>query len=215
MSGYEIHPLCELIPPMSPDELSALADDISANGLSEPIVIYEGKILDGRHRYKACVMACVDPRFVEYFGSDPIAYVVSRNISRRHLSESQRALVAAKIANMRQGERTDIAPNGGKISQDAAADQLKVSTRSVQRAKKVLESGDDGLINAVNNGELSVSAAADMTDGDEIKREIIGSGPKKRKVAETIFAEFTALWSRANTECRQQIADYAARFRPQ
>lgn len=213
--SYEIHPLCELIPPMSDAELSALADDISANGLSEPIVIYEGKILDGRHRYKACVMACVDPRFVEYFGSDPIAYVVSRNVSRRHLTESQRALVAAKIANMRQGERTDIAPIGGRISQDDAAEQLKVSTRSVQRAKKVLESGDDGLIAAVNKGEMSVSHAAEMAEQDEVRREIIGSGPKKRKVSETIFAEFTSLWARANTECKQQIADYAARFRPQ
>lgn len=50
---YELHELCKLFPLMPEDQFTALMQDISANGLRQPIVIHEGKILDGRHRYKA------------------------------------------------------------------------------------------------------------------------------------------------------------------
>jgi hypothetical protein len=63
----------------------------------------------------------------------PRAYVVSLNLRRRHLNESQRAMVAAKLATMRQGERTDLEPSANfqKVSQADAAKLLNVSPRSV------------------------------------------------------------------------------------
>ena len=86
--------------------LKALAEDIKAKGLTEPITLYEGKVLDGRNRYRACDLAEVELRqdhFTQYEGDDALGFVVSKNLRRRHLNESQRAAIAAEIANMPEG----------------------------------------------------------------------------------------------------------------
>ena len=74
-------------------------------------------------------------------GSDPLAFVVSTNLHRRHLTESQRASVAARLANMRQGARTDREPRANlhEVSTSSAAEMLNVSERSVKSARKVHE----------------------------------------------------------------------------
>jgi ParB-like chromosome segregation protein Spo0J len=72
-----------------------LVADIRANGLLEPVTLYEGKILDGRNRERACVEAGVAPRYREWSGEGSLtAFVVSLNLQRRHLTPSQRAMVA-------------------------------------------------------------------------------------------------------------------------
>jgi 16S rRNA G966 N2-methylase RsmD len=93
----EDHPLAALIPSMRADDYAALRDDIAANGLLQPIVIYEHKILDGRHRYRACVELGIEPRTVVYDGDAPLAYVVSANLARRHLTADQRAVLAVRL----------------------------------------------------------------------------------------------------------------------
>lgn len=93
----DIHPIADLLPPMSPDEHAALLADIHANGLVEPIALFEGKILDGRHRARACEEAGVEPRYRELpEGIDPLEYVLSENLHRRHLASEQRAAVAVE-----------------------------------------------------------------------------------------------------------------------
>src|SRR5690606_33595186 len=84
---------------------------VTALGLREPPVLLGGRVLDGRNRYRACLEVGVAPRFVDFDGGegDALAYVVSLNLHRRHLSESQRAMVAARIANLRDGQRKDLA----------------------------------------------------------------------------------------------------------
>jgi N6-adenosine-specific RNA methylase IME4/ParB-like chromosome segregation protein Spo0J len=147
---------------MMPDtELAALASDIQANGLRQSIVMFENKILDGRNRYFACGMVDIEPHFTEYNGDDPVAFVISANMVRRHLNESQRALCAARLAKMRQGERTDLASIGAR-SQSQAAKLLNISRRSVQRAKSVLSSGVTELVEAVDAGKMPVSVAASV-----------------------------------------------------
>ena len=88
------HPLCLLFPRLGDDELQELAEDIRQNGLENDMVTLDGKILDGRNRHVACEIAGVEPRFREFTGDDPIAWVVSQNLVRRHLTASQRAVVA-------------------------------------------------------------------------------------------------------------------------
>ena len=152
------HLLAKIFPLMEGEAFADLVEDISAHGLHEPIVLYEGKILDGRNRYLASKAAEVAPRFETYTGSDPLGFVISKNLHRRHLTESQRAMVAANLATMRQGARTDLSPIG-EMSQSQAAELLNVGKRSVDRAKIVLSEGSPELIQAVQAGELSVSGA--------------------------------------------------------
>ena len=102
--NYEIHELALLFPDLSEKEKHELADDIRANGLLEAVTLHEGKILDGRNRYEQCAVAGVECRTVELPpGKDPVRFVLSKNSNRRHMDESQRAMVAAKIANMPHG----------------------------------------------------------------------------------------------------------------
>lgn len=144
MQEYENHPLADIFPKFDTSELQGLAADIKANGLKTPITLYEGKILDGRNRYAACKLAEVAPKYQEYTGTTPLQHIISLNLHRRHLSVSQRAAIAAKVANIKIGEvgkghgRTD-APIGApeKISEYEAAKLLNVSRRTVQRVKRV------------------------------------------------------------------------------
>jgi N6-adenosine-specific RNA methylase IME4 len=153
--------------------------DIREHGLREPLVVYEDKILDGRNRYRACAVAGVEPTFTAYTGDDPVSYVVSLNLHRRHLNESQRAMVAAKLATMKQGARTDLSPIG-EMSQARAAELLNVGKRSVERAAEVRDHGVPELAHAVEQGAVSVSSAADIA-GQPIdeQREIVARGERE------------------------------------
>jgi ParB/Sulfiredoxin domain len=91
------HPAAEMFPLMPDDELRDLAADIKKNGLQYSIIIDGGKILDGRNRLKACKLAGVQPRFVPLDGIDPITFVLSVNLLRRHLTPLQRREVIAKV----------------------------------------------------------------------------------------------------------------------
>src|SRR5947207_798882 len=97
---YEQHLLGRLLPPMAPDDFQRLAADIAAHGLLEEIVLYQGTILDGWSRYRACQARGIKPRFREFTSHDPVAYVLSKNVQRRHLSVVQllRVLEAARTA---------------------------------------------------------------------------------------------------------------------
>ncbi|CCJ07077.1 MT-A70 family methyltransferase [Methylocystis sp. SC2] len=167
------HPLANIFPMIEGEDFAALTEDIRANGLREKIKLYDGMILDGRNRYRACLEADVDPVFELFDGDDPVAYVISLNLRRRQLDESQRAMVAARLANMRQGARTDLRPSANlpEVSQPLAAQLTNVSERSVRSARKVIESGDDNLAAAVDRGKVAVSIAAKIADMPAADRE--------------------------------------------
>ncbi len=156
------HPIANIFPLMEGLEFDDLAADSREHGLREPIWLHQdGRIVDGRNRYRACLKAKTEPRFQTYIGPDDnlADFVISMNLHRRHLNESQCAMTAARIANMRQGARTDLASIEA-MSQPQAAELLNVSRASVQRAKAVLEGGAEELIRAVDRRTVMVSDAA-------------------------------------------------------
>jgi hypothetical protein len=151
------HPLADIFPRLDGDDLTALADDIRKNGLRQAIVTCEGMVLDGRNRLAACKIAGVEPRFKEFTGDDPLGYVISLNLTRRHMDASQRAMVAAKIATLKDGQRSDRVQG---VPIGTASKMMNVSTRSVKRARKVIEKADPKLVTDVEQGKVSVTAAA-------------------------------------------------------
>ena len=89
MQNLSPHPLAECFPLLPLVELQTLALDIAKNGLIHPIVIFEGKILEGRNRYRACQMVGIVPSCEDYTGTDPRGYVISANAMRRDLTKGQ------------------------------------------------------------------------------------------------------------------------------
>lgn len=165
----ETHPIADIFPMLPPDELQRLADDIASRGLLDPVVLLDDMVLDGRNRYAACLLAKVTPDFVEFTGDDALGYVIAKNLHRRHMNESQRAAVAAKLANMRQGgdrpsskdsnfEDADLHVRN-QVSQSEAAAMLNVSPRLVAQAKAIERDAPE-LIPAIERGELTVGKAS-------------------------------------------------------
>jgi N6-adenosine-specific RNA methylase IME4/ParB-like chromosome segregation protein Spo0J len=176
-SEMKFHRLADLFPLIEGEEFDALVDDIRQYGQHEPVVLYQDQILDGRNRYRACLAAGVACWFEEYDGEDPLAFVVSLNLKRRHLNESQRAMVAAKLATLHDGQRADLV-EGLPIGR--ASDLLNVGERSVARAREVQDRGAPELQRAVERGEVSVSAAADVaTLPVAAQREIVARGERE------------------------------------
>ena len=100
-----MHAAAQLLPAMASDEFDALVADIREHGLRAPITTLNGTILDGRSRYAACRAAGVEPRFEEWEGEgSPVAFVLSLNLHRRHLTASQRAAVAAEAEDLFKAE---------------------------------------------------------------------------------------------------------------
>ncbi len=153
VDDMDFHPIANVFPMLPQAELETLAADIKANGLHHAITMLDGKVLDGRNRYVACELAGVAPRFEDFTGGDPLAFVISENIARRHLDESQRAMCAARLANMEEGRPCKTTPIG-VVSQPASAELLNVSCRSVQRAYTVIENGVPELVAALFDKDL-------------------------------------------------------------
>jgi hypothetical protein len=162
MEKYEFHPLASIFPMMTDEEVNDLGDDMLKHGQREPIWKYEDKILDGRNRYNACLLKDIEPRIAEFRGSDPVAFVVSLNLKRRHLDDAQRSMVAAKLATLKRGDNQH-SPIG-ETSQAKAAKLLNVNKRRVERAREVIDKGVPDLVDAVEQGEVKVSAAAEFAN---------------------------------------------------
>ena len=182
--NYAPHEIANLFPMMLPEEFVDLKEDIKARGLLEPVVLHEGKILDGRNRFKACQEVGVAIQFVDYAGDDPLGDVISWNLKRRHLNSGQKATIAVKSlpmfearAKARQVEATILGnktrhqeqPVSQKIEQLAVEANEKKATQEAAKAfgtnrqyiadAKNLEQNAPELAESVNAGELKMNQA--------------------------------------------------------
>jgi ParB-like chromosome segregation protein Spo0J len=183
----ELHPLCEIFPRISGGGLDELIADMQAHGQREPVVMHEGKILDGRNRYVALDAAGMPIRYVDFEGDDPVAFVISMNLHRRHIDASQRAMIAAKLANLRDGQTKAAASIDAPLSQPEAAGLLNVSRSAIQRAEVVRREGVPELVEAVESGAVTVAAAVEIAKETpaEQQRIIALPEPERREVVRT------------------------------
>lgn len=179
LTELAVHPVASIFPMMSDDEYQGLKDDIDANGQQEPIIVWQKQVIDGRNRLKACVELELKPVWVAIDDdADPVQYVLSHNLHRRHLTESQRAMVGARLrdiydqqaaerrqSGLKKGTEIPVSDNWrqrenlGKSSEKAGK-AVAVSGQSIDRATKVLKEGTLEQIAAVDHGKVSVSKAA-------------------------------------------------------
>jgi protein gp37 len=143
----EIHPIALILPEMGHEEYQKFKEDILGNGVLEPIVLFQGKVIDGRHRYKASRELEIDIEArVWEGGMDPVEYVVSRNIHRRHLTSGQRSMAAAKASNWHVDEAK-------KRQQEAGvehSDNLKKGNEVIPRLVETLPQAGTGNVNPIN-----------------------------------------------------------------
>jgi len=156
----EYHEYANLFPMMNKDEIAILCDDMRASGYDTacPIVLYSGKILDGRNRQLAADTVGVTANYITFEGTDQEAleFVIRHNLHRRHLNESQRAVIASKLANMpKHIHKTDMQIC---ISQPEAAAMMNVSPRTVATVKAVERDAPE-YIPLIESGEMTVNRA--------------------------------------------------------
>jgi N6-adenosine-specific RNA methylase IME4/ParB-like chromosome segregation protein Spo0J len=205
--ALKFHSAADLFPLMSDADIDKLAEDIREHGLVEPIVVHrdDGSILDGRNRYLACKKAKVKPDTEQWDGpaGSEVTYVISRNLHRRHLNESQRAMIAARVKSMFEAEakkrqlatlkRGKEAPAPVKEnlperdkgqSRDHAGEMFKVSGRSVDHAAKILKNASPELVQAVDDGTATLAQATKLMGQDhDTQRKVISRARETGKTA--------------------------------
>jgi hypothetical protein len=184
----EIDPLATVFPPMVEEEFTRLKGDIATRGQLEPIWIYCGRVVDGRHRLRACRELGLEPVVREYDGDGEVLdFVIAKNLHRRHLSANQRALVAAKLANLSGGRPSKTARKRA-VTQSNAAALLRVGRTSVQGARQVLDRGVPELVAAVECDAIKVSTAATVATLDYAElAELVARGPKAVREKATLL----------------------------
>ena len=186
----ELHPLCTLFPRLEGKEFDGLVEDIRANGLRNPIIVYDGMILDGGNRERACREAGVIAEYEEFMGADPAAFVLSVNLHRRHMTLGQQAAAVAAaqdwtMAQARGGDRThskgqrlpfdlgetkheESNSNGEQLAKRSTpaerAAKSGASVRTQKMADKVARS-DPKLAAQVARGEVTMKHAIAQVSG--------------------------------------------------
>ena len=168
----EFHSLANIFPLLDGEEFKGLIEDIKKNGLQQPITMYAGMVLDGRNRFRACKEAGKELRFVDLpTSANPLAFVISANLHRRHLNETQRGIVAARLANMRVGGKEANPSKDGNVSQEDAAKLLNVSLKTVERASKLVKGDAPNLVALAEQGKVKVSSALRFMKKPEQERK--------------------------------------------
>ena len=146
--GLEWHPLAECWPLLTTVDAAELSESIKANGVRQPITLFEGKVLDGRNRYGVAMALGVECPAIEYTGDDPVQMVIDQNAKRRHMTKIEVAKAVVRMHKWRDGGRPHIekpekgcqadrvSPAPKSKTTTELADQAEVSEATIARAKR-------------------------------------------------------------------------------
>lgn len=196
----EFHSAANIFP-LDEEHIDELAEDIRLHGQEEKIKIFDGKIVDGRRRYTACAKAGIEPKYETIQTDDPVRYVLSLNLHRRHLTPSQRSMIGARarewydqqakerqqrkpksvVANLPQQNSDDT----GK-ARDAVGKVVGVSGKSIDHATKVLNNAEPEVIQAVDEGRMAVSTAAILSSEEPEKQREEATQPKRNRTYQSV-----------------------------
>ena len=220
--ALKFHPTANISLNMSENEYDSLIRDIAENGLQESITLFKGKIIDGRQRFKACKTLVdtgklsLDKVSFENMpeGIEPVSFILSKNMHRRHYNESQRAMVAARMIplfaeqaseNQKSGHKVDANTQQGRCNDQVAA-LVNIGSRSVGSAKTIIDSGCKELIELVEAGIMRVSAAESLwkafgKDSSKVTEAI-------KHAEDEVKQEVHAKQDKELTSIRHKIAEY-------
>ena len=175
----KIHKLAEIFPPMIQDEFESLKKSIHCNGQEVPIKVLKStnEIIDGRHRYKAWQELNIEP-LIEWIEDDLTeerlrSLIIKLNLDRRHLTPSQKAWIAAGLANIEKGhfhgnQYTKTLNSGIGNSADTKlllgptqseiAKCFGLSERTIRQAKKIRREAPE-LNNHIYVGDIKIDDA--------------------------------------------------------
>jgi hypothetical protein len=211
----DAHPAAEFFPMLGETEFETFKADIAANGLHEAIWICDGKILDGRNRYRACVELGITPLFRTYTGPSPVSFAWSQNGERRHLNHGQRSAIGVEmlpalqdearkrqLAGLKRGSNPPVPPKVGERETgkaeavDEAGRIVGTSGSSVQRAKAV-KAADPEAFEKIKQGVLRIGPAY-----NEMRRKAGGPKSQPREVRQEDIRRLAKEGNRS-----EQIAD--------
>lgn len=200
------HALSAAFPSMPESDLEALAEDIKKHGQREPGFIFEGAVLDGWHRYLACERIGLEFWADDFTGEDPRAYVLSKNLHRRHLTGGQRASAIVAASNWRpSGVKGELSSS---LTNEQMAEAAEVSVRTIQHAKKAHDA-DPALGKAMREGEVSPRRAAEIADLPKSERKRALKAPKPRIPGRVVDASALQAFEKLKAESRDLHGKYA------
>ena len=190
----KFHTITNIFPMMSEEEFTDLMEDIKKHGLRETIWTWKGEIVDGRNRYLACTKAGIEPQLREWDGEGSLVeFVVSLNLHRRHLSQSQKAMISENMLPFLEEEAKErqaighynapqykenpvreIIPEQDKgRARDHAAKLVGTNPHYVSDAKKIKQKSPE-IAEKVVKGKLSIPEAKLLIkQPEEVKKKVL------------------------------------------
>lgn len=211
------HELSSAFPDLEEPAFYELQEDIKANGLRNPITLYDNKVIDGWHRLRACMNLGLEPVLTELDG-DPVDFVIGQNIHRRHLTASQRAMALATCNAWRgigsnQHDKLSYQYDTS-LSIRELADKAKVSKVTAQRAKQVSQKGSEDIKEQVKKGAMTLAQAVQVVDGDKPRKapKPPAGDDELKKAYQKLAKDYDALQARyddLNEQYEETLGNYA------
>jgi ParB-like chromosome segregation protein Spo0J len=171
LGDYDTHPLADAFPLLEGDDFEAFKQSIKQCGMRQKSgVLFKGRILDGRNRYRAALELGLKFSWTTYEGDDPMGIVMALNWERRQLSIFARACVATKLATFTHGGSRRPKTARAGLTRDEAAKFVGLSEDTVARVKVILDKGIQELCDATQRELVDIKRAAEIAQLPETEQ---------------------------------------------